>query len=95
MQFSIQQLTNCFFHRLYDKLNETDNAAAAYTEYCLKEEEQRTGVYDDQNEFFNAFQYLANYHLQKNQLEEAYTYAYKCLEHEEVIMFNTLHKLFL
>ncbi|KAB0798290.1 hypothetical protein PPYR_09283 [Photinus pyralis] len=69
--------------KLYDKLNEVDNAAAAYTEFCFKEEDQRAGGYDGENEFYNAFQYLANYHLKRGQLEDAYAYAYKCIEHDE------------
>ncbi|XP_018324538.1 cell division cycle protein 23 homolog isoform X2 [Agrilus planipennis] len=69
--------------KLYDKLNEHDNAAAAYTEYCLKEAEQQRTSYEDKNEYYMALQYLANYHLEKGQLEDASTCAYKCLEHDE------------
>ncbi|KAK9888721.1 hypothetical protein WA026_000947 [Henosepilachna vigintioctopunctata] len=69
--------------KLYDKLNETENAAAAFTEYCLREDDSKEKVYDDQTEFYNALQYLANYHLNKGQIDDAYTYAYKCLECDE------------
>ncbi|XP_017778354.1 PREDICTED: cell division cycle protein 23 homolog [Nicrophorus vespilloides] len=69
--------------KLYDRLSLVDNAAAAYTEYCLKENETKGSGYDDHMEFYSAFQYLANYHLKKGQLDDAYTYAYKCLENEE------------
>ncbi|KAL3282545.1 hypothetical protein HHI36_005725 [Cryptolaemus montrouzieri] len=69
--------------KLYDKLNESENAAAAFTEYCLREDDNKEKMYDDQTEFFNALQYLANYHLNKGQLDDAYTYAYKCLECNE------------
>ncbi|KAK4878965.1 hypothetical protein RN001_007111 [Aquatica leii] len=69
--------------KLYDKLDEADNAAAAYTEYCLKEGDQR-GVYETENEIYNAYQYLANYHLKRGQLEDAHAYAYKCIEYDEI-----------
>lgn len=59
-----------------------DSAAAAYTEYCLKDTDQ-AGGYEDKVEAYTAFQYLADYHLKKGQLDEAHAYAYKCLEHEE------------
>lgn len=81
---------NCFFvknfpiFRLYDKVNETDNAAAVFTEYCLKEDDVKDKVFEDQTEYYNALQYLANYHLNKGNLEDAYTFAYKCIECEEV-----------
>lgn len=69
--------------KLYDKLNETENAAAAFTEYCLRDEYLEDKVYEDQTEYYNALQYLANFHLKKGSLDDAYTYAYKCLECEE------------
>ncbi|KAJ3632927.1 hypothetical protein MTP99_009908 [Tenebrio molitor] len=69
--------------KLYDKLKEFDNAAAAFTEYCLREDENRARFNEDQSEFYSAFQYLANYHLKKGQLDDAYTYAYKCMENEK------------
>lgn len=59
----------------------------AFTEYCLKEDELKSTNYEEQLDFYNAFQYLANYHLQKGNLDDAYTYAFKCLEHEEVLYF--------
>ncbi|CAH0556433.1 unnamed protein product [Brassicogethes aeneus] len=69
--------------KLYDKLNEIDNAATAFTEYCLREDDNKEKVYEEQTEFYNALQYLANYHLKKGELDDAYTYAYKCMECEE------------
>ncbi|KAJ8918259.1 hypothetical protein NQ315_014129 [Exocentrus adspersus] len=68
--------------KLYDKLNETENAAAAFTEFCLREEDKDV-KFEEQAEFYNALQYLANYHLKKGELDDAYTYAYKCMECEE------------
>lgn len=72
------------FFRLYDKLNEYDNSAAAYTDYCLLAENQKDRPPEEQSEFYNAFQYLANYHLKKGNLDIAHVYAFKCLESEEV-----------
>lgn len=74
--------------RLYDKLKEYDNAAAAFTEYCLREEDNKARFNDDQTEFYAAFQYLANYHLKKGQLDEAYSYAYKCMENDQVFDYK-------
>ncbi|XP_056633255.1 cell division cycle protein 23 homolog [Diorhabda sublineata] len=69
--------------KLYDKLHETENAAAAFTEFCLREEDREMRSIEEQAEFYNALQYLANYHLKKGELDDAYTYAYKCMECEE------------
>lgn len=73
-----------FAFRLYDKLAEIENAAAAFTEFCLREDGREQKTVEEQAEFYNALQYLANYHLKKGELDDAYTYAYKCLECEEV-----------
>lgn len=72
------------FCRLYDKLNEPDNAASAFTDYCLRVDNLKEQGHEEQVEFYSAFQYLANYHLKKGELDDAYSYAYKCLEFEEV-----------
>ncbi|XP_028154746.1 cell division cycle protein 23 homolog [Diabrotica virgifera virgifera] len=69
--------------KLYDKLVLVDSAADAFTEFCLREEDRELRCVDDQTEFYNALQYLANYHLKKGELDDAYTYAYKCMECEE------------
>ncbi|CAH1117785.1 unnamed protein product [Phaedon cochleariae] len=69
--------------KLYDKLSETENAAAAFTEFCLREDDREMRAVEEQAEFYNALQYLANYHLKKGELDDAYTYAYKCMEYEE------------
>ncbi|ENN80893.1 hypothetical protein YQE_02682, partial [Dendroctonus ponderosae] len=69
--------------KLYDKLNDTENAAAVFIEYCVREEDKKEKVIDEQPEYYNALQYLANYYLRKGQLDDAYTYAYKCIECEE------------
>lgn len=70
-----------FFCRLYERLGEEDNAAAAYTKYCTDELRPVVG---DQTELYHAYKTLAHYHSRKGQLEEANNYAYMCLEHLEV-----------
>lgn len=70
------------FLRLYSQLDETENAAAAYTEYCLKEELNTQT--ENKSELYSAYLYLAYYHVKKNNLGEAYTCAFKCLDQEEV-----------
>lgn len=79
-----------FYCRLYDKVNDTESAAAAFTEFCLREEDKNVKCFEDQTEFYNALQYLANYHLKKGELDDAYTYAYRCLEFEEVYIIWTI-----
>lgn len=73
-------------YRLYDKINDMENAAAVFIEYCLLEEEKKEKIPEEQHEYYNALQYLANYYLRKGHLDDAYTYAYKCMECEEVEM---------
>ncbi|XP_066254527.1 cell division cycle protein 23 homolog [Euwallacea similis] len=69
--------------KLYDKLNDIENSAAVFIEYCLREEEKKDKIAEEQPEYYNALQYLANYYLRKGHLDDAYTYAYKCIECEE------------
>jgi anaphase-promoting complex subunit 8 len=38
----------------------------------------------DKSEMSQAYKYLANYFVKRNQVDEAYQYAQKCLEFEEV-----------
>ncbi|KAJ9577237.1 hypothetical protein L9F63_006211, partial [Diploptera punctata] len=64
--------------RLYDKLQEQNQAAAAFTEYVTENEASR-----DKGEMSQAYRYLANYYVKKNQVDEAYKYALKALEFEE------------
>lgn len=68
---------------MYDNFNDVDNAAAAYTEFCLSESKP-TQYSGEQANLYGAYRYLANYHMKKGQIDNAYTYAYKCLEYEEV-----------
>ena len=73
----------CVDFRLYDKLQESENASAAYIEYVTDNECNQAG---DKSEVSQAYKYLANYYNQRNQVDEAYKYAHKCLDYEEVIV---------
>lgn len=70
-----------FGFRLYDKLQENENASAAYIEYVTDNECSQAG---DKSEVSQAYKYLANYYIKRNQVDEAYKYAHKCLDYEEV-----------
>ncbi|KAK7111014.1 cell division cycle protein 23 homolog [Littorina saxatilis] len=66
--------------KLYEKLSESEQAASAYTEYIM--ETERRGVLSHE-EISQAYQYLANYHWSRKQLDEAYAAAQKCAEFTE------------
>ena len=67
--------------RIYDRLKETDHAAAAYCDY-IRDSEKRGA--SEGEEHGQAYLYLANYYLQKGRspelLEMAREYAQKCVE---------------
>lgn len=65
-------------------MKDPDNAAAAFTDYCLRLDEQPEKTHQEETEFYNAFLYLANYHIKKGQYDDAYSYAFKCIEFDEV-----------
>lgn len=67
-------------------MNDEHNSAAAFTDYCSKEEDQKLAGYENENELYNAYQYLSNYHLKHENLNDAYTFAYKCMEYDEVLL---------
>lgn len=66
--------------KLYDKLNQSEHSADAFNEYVRDCESRQVG---DKSELSQAFKYLANYYLKRNQVDDAYQYAQKCLEYEE------------
>lgn len=66
-----------FCHRLYEKLGEHDYAAEAYTDFVM---EFRSV---DRTELSHAYKYLTQYHLKKEQLDQANHYAQKCLQFDE------------
>lgn len=52
-------------------------------------DEQVEKTHEEEVEFYNAFLYLANYHIKKGQYDDAYSYAFKCIEFDEVKAFTT------
>nr|CAD7571578.1 unnamed protein product [Timema californicum] len=67
--------------KLYDKIGQASNAMRAYEKYvmaCFKNPNA------DNSELSQAYKYLANAYLRINDLDDAYQYAQKCLEYEEV-----------
>ncbi|XP_012540153.1 cell division cycle protein 23 homolog [Monomorium pharaonis] len=63
---------------LYEKLGEHDHAAAAYTDFVTDEFRSV-----DRTELSHAYKYLTQYHLKKEQLDQANHYAQKCLQFDE------------
>ncbi|XP_047107625.1 cell division cycle protein 23 homolog isoform X1 [Schistocerca piceifrons] len=66
--------------KLFEKLNESEHAANAYTQF-VKETDNRQIA--DKSELFQAYKYLANFHIKHNKLDDAYRFAQKCLDYEE------------
>jgi len=67
---------------LYDKTNEPDQAAAAYSKYIEETESQGVNDRDDQGV---AFKFLANYYLKRDMLDDAYKLAMKCTQLADVM----------
>lgn len=67
-----------FCRRLYEKLGEHDHAAAAYTDFVMDEFRSI-----DRTDLSHAYKYLTQYHLKKEQLDQANHYAQKCLQFDE------------
>merc|ERR1719427_1156446 len=67
--------------RLYDRTNDTDQAAAAYNQYIIETENQ--GI-TDRDEQSTAYKYLASYYFKQDMLNEAHEYAMKCTEFADV-----------
>ncbi|ESN90559.1 hypothetical protein HELRODRAFT_96551 [Helobdella robusta] len=65
--------------RLYERLNEHMQAAGAYTTYINETKEQLLSDGHGQ-----AYKFLANYHLKRENLEEAFDAAQKCIEFVDV-----------
>lgn len=63
---------------MYEKLGEHDQAAAAYTDFVMDEFRNT-----DKTESSHAYKFLTQYHLKKEQLDQANLYAQKCLEFDE------------
>jgi len=67
--------------KLYEKLLEEEQAAAAYMEYLY--EVTNNNMIGNMEEQAHAYKYLANYHLKMNNVEEAYIAAQKSTEYNE------------
>ncbi|XP_059082328.1 cell division cycle protein 23 homolog [Tigriopus californicus] len=63
--------------KLFERTSDTEQAAAAYFQYIQDSEQQGIGERDQQG---LAFKFLAQYFLDKDQLEDAFEYAQKCTE---------------
>ena len=62
---------------LFETLNESEQAALAYTEYVNEKERQGLFHLKEQS---HAYQYLANFHIARSNLDDAYIAAQKCIE---------------
>lgn len=67
-----------FSCRLYEKLNKPDSAAAAYTDFVTDEFRNV-----ERTEMSHAYKFLTEYHMKKDQLDQANLYAQKYLQFDE------------
>ncbi|XP_063977279.1 cell division cycle protein 23 homolog [Diachasmimorpha longicaudata] len=63
---------------LYENLNEEEHAAAAYNDFVMDEFRST-----DRAELSHAYKFLTQYHLKREQLDQANHYAQKCLQFDE------------
>ncbi|XP_057341495.1 cell division cycle protein 23 homolog [Microplitis mediator] len=63
---------------LYENLNQEEHAAAAYTDFVMDEFRNA-----DRSELSHAYKFLTQYHLKREQLDQANHYAQKCLQFDE------------
>ncbi|XP_076669161.1 cell division cycle protein 23 isoform X1 [Andrena cerasifolii] len=63
---------------LYEKLGEHDSAAAAYSDFVMDESRNA-----DRTDLSHAYKYLTQYHIKRDQLDQANHYAQKCLQFDE------------
>ena len=66
--------------RLYERTNDTEQAAAAFHQYIQDTESLGITERDQQS---RAYRSLAQYHMKKGQYEDAYQYAQKCTEFQD------------
>ncbi|XP_020281647.1 cell division cycle protein 23 homolog [Pseudomyrmex gracilis] len=67
---------------LYEKLGEHDNAAAAYKDF-VTDEYRGVDRRVESTELSHAYKYLTQYHLKREELDQANHYAQKCLDFDE------------
>lgn len=72
--------TVALFHlaRLYERTEESDQAAAAYNQFIVDSESD--GFSEDSDQQSRAYRYLAQYHFKKANFEEAFVHAQKCTQ---------------
>lgn len=63
--------------KVYEKLNEEEEAKSAFLSYVHSSTD---GTRDDRDEVAQACLFLARYYVKHNLQEEAYEYAHKCTE---------------
>jgi anaphase-promoting complex subunit 8 len=68
--------------KLYEQINDVEQAAAAYSQYIQETERQGIPERDEQG---SAFKFLADYYLKRDLLDEAYEFAMKCLQLADVL----------
>lgn len=64
--------------KLYEKTDDPDQAAAAYHQFILDSDSD--GLSEDCDQQSRAYRFLAQYHLRKESLEDAFLYAQKCTQ---------------
>lgn len=67
--------------RLYEKSQDFDQAASAYTQYL--NETSLSGMAPNSEDLAQAYKFIANYHLKARNLEDAYSAASRCLDFRE------------
>jgi len=65
--------------KLYEKMKNPDQAAAAYSMYLARLEQNGVTEVDQQP---NCYRFLADYHTNKHNLDDAHHYAQMCLEYD-------------
>lgn len=69
---------------LHEKLGDHETAVHCYMLYC---EDERAAT--DKQSLYQGFMTLANYYEKKGDYERAACYAYKCLDSDDVSLWNT------
>ena len=71
---------------LYERMEEKDKAAAAYTDYINSNSNGSTNpsiTIDNNSDLGHANKFLANYFLEKHEYKKAHTYAQNCMNYVE------------
>jgi len=75
--------TVALFHlaRLYEKTEDSDQAAAAYHQFI--DESEGDAISEDRDQQSRAYRFLAHYHFKQGQLDDAFGYAQKCTQYAD------------